>query len=71
MTAKEHYAAGAFRMHFGSGDCKATFDFDASLPDRPSVEIWVGKYDGVLTPRDAKCVGEALVEWAQQHGGAS
>ncbi len=71
MTAKEHYAADAFRMHFGAGDCRATFDFDASRPDQPVVEIWVGRYDGVLNPRDAMCLGEELVAWARQHGGGS
>ncbi len=71
MTAKEHYAADAFRMHFGSGDCKATFDFDASRPNQPVVEIWTGKYDGVLSPQDALTIGEELVAWGRQYGGES
>jgi hypothetical protein len=71
VTVKEPYAADCFRMHFGSGDCKATFDFDASRPNLPVVEVHVGRYDGVLTPQDALCLGEALIKWARQYGGES
>lgn len=71
MTAKEPYADDCFRMHFGTGDCKASFDFDASRPNLPVVEICVGRYDGVLNPQDAAVLGQELVAWAQQYGGGS
>lgn len=68
MTAREHYAADCFRMRFGD-QCKAVFDFDASRPDQPVVEVYTGQGGGLLNPQDAAVLGEALTGWAQQYGG--
>ncbi len=70
MTAKEHYDADCFRMRFGDR-CKILLDFDASRPNLPVVEVYTDQNGGVMPPQDARTLGEELIAWAQQYGGAS
>ena len=59
-----------FKMTFGERQ-KARFDFDASRPDKPVVEIYTARNGALLNPQEAAQLGNVLVAWAQQYGGAS
>ncbi len=59
-----------FKVEFGDRQ-KALFDFDASRPDRPVVEIYTADTGALLDPPEAARLGNLLTRWAQRYGGAS
>ncbi len=71
---REVVADDCFRLHFEKDRCRVTFDFDASRPNIPVVEVYADSTGGLLTPQDALALGVELVAWArrqQQCGGES
>lgn len=70
---RELIADDCFRLHFEKDRCKVTFDFDASRPNIPVVEVYADHTGGLLTPQDALALGVELIAWARQYqyGGGS
>lgn len=56
-----------FKVHFGTRQ-KALFDFDASRPDQPVVEIYTAHDGALLNPQEAEELGNTLLAWAQRYG---
>lgn len=59
-----------FKAEFGTRQ-RALFDFDASRPRLPVVEIYTKPDGALLNPQEAAQLGNLLVAWAQRYGGSS